>query len=106
MRLCFVRPVLLQGVAEAECRRAAEAGERAYAAAFSEAVPGDEGALDAEHARCLALAAAAFDDAAVGDAGIRAAHQHKLRDACSARCGQGRLTACMRRVSCLQGAWA
>lgn len=79
-----------QGVAEAECRRAAEAAEAAYAAAFSELTSSEEAALDAEHARCLAEAAAAFEDIAVGDASIRTAHQDKYIQACRSRFTQVR----------------
>lgn len=42
--------------------------------------------MDAEHARCLAEAAAVFEDTAVGDASIRTAHQEKYMQACRSRC--------------------
>ena len=57
----------VQGVAEAESRRAADAAEQAYRAAFSRSVSADEAALDAEHVRALAAAQAVFSDAAVGE---------------------------------------
>lgn len=57
--------------------------------------PSEEHALDAEHIRCLAVAAAVFDDIAVGDASIRTAHQHKFREACQARCVQQAAAGCM-----------
>ena len=51
----------MQGVAEAECRRAADAAEQAYVAAFSKSVEPDEGALEVEHRRALDAAAAAYE---------------------------------------------
>lgn len=57
----------VQGVAEAESRRAADAAEQAYRAAFSRSVSADEAALDAEHVRALAAAQAVFSEAAVGE---------------------------------------
>jgi len=48
-------------VAEAECRRAADAAEEAYAAAFRDDTPADEAALEAEHRRALEIAAAAYE---------------------------------------------
>ena len=62
----------LQGVAEAECRRAADAAEQAYVAAFSKDVEPDEGALEVEHRRALDAAAAAYEVA--HDAGATAYH--------------------------------
>ena len=56
----------LQGVAEAECRRAADAAEQAYNAAFSKAVGGDEATLNREHQRCMDLAQQAYADSAIG----------------------------------------
>lgn len=56
--------------------------------------PSEEVALDAEHVRSLAAAAAVFDDVAVGDTTIRAAHQHKFKEACKARCVAGFLQCC------------
>jgi len=60
-----------QGVAEAECRRAADAAEAAYRGAFDRGLPAEEARLDAEHARCLALAASAFAAVAVGEPSVR-----------------------------------
>ena len=56
----------MQGVAEAESRRAADAAEAAYRETFNRGVAPDEGRMDAEHARALAVAQAVFSDAAVG----------------------------------------
>jgi Guanylate-binding protein, C-terminal domain len=53
--------ICMQGVAEAECRRAADAAEQAYVAAFSKSVEPDEGALEVEHRRALDAAAAAYE---------------------------------------------
>ena len=53
--------ICMQGVAEAECRRAADAAEQAYVAAFSKNVEPDEGALEVEHRRALDAAAAAYE---------------------------------------------
>ncbi|WIA42000.1 hypothetical protein OEZ86_009298 [Tetradesmus obliquus] len=79
-----------QGVAEQECRRAADVAEAAYAAVFDEAVSPEEAALDEEHARCLSVAAAAFEDAAVGEERIRAIHKAKYIEGCTARFAQVR----------------
>jgi hypothetical protein len=56
----------MQGVAEAESRRAADAAEAAYRQAFDSDVSPDEGRMEAEHARALAVAQAVFSDGAVG----------------------------------------
>lgn len=58
----------MQGVAEAESRRAADAAEQAYREAFDRSVPADESALQAEHVRALAAGQAVFSEAAVGKA--------------------------------------
>ena len=55
-----------QGVAESECRRAADVAEAAYAQAFSKEVEPEEAALDAEHLRCMSIAHQAYADIAVG----------------------------------------
>lgn len=55
-------------MAEAESRRAADAAEQAYREAFNRDVGADEGQLDAEHARALAVAQAVFKDKAIGEA--------------------------------------
>lgn len=51
----------MQGVAEAECRRAADGAEEAYAAAFRADIPADETALEAEHRHALDAGAAAYE---------------------------------------------
>ena len=53
-------------MAEAECRRAGDVAEAAYQATFNKSVPADETRLEAEHARALAAAQAAFNEVAVG----------------------------------------
>ena len=58
-------PAGSQGVAEAECRRAADAAEAAYVAAFKD-VAADEAALDAEHQRSMAAARDAYAAGAMG----------------------------------------
>ena len=58
-------PARSQGVAEAECRRAADAAEAAYVAAFKD-VAADEAALDAEHQRSMAAAREAYAAGAMG----------------------------------------
>jgi Guanylate-binding protein, C-terminal domain len=50
-----------QGVAESECRRAADEAERAYREGFRGDVPAEPGALQAEHQRALGVAKALFD---------------------------------------------
>ena len=57
---------VMQGVAEAECRRGGDVAEAAYAKAFSEGVGPEEGVLDAEHLRCMGIAHQAYADIAVG----------------------------------------
>ena len=77
-----------QSVAEAECRRAAEAGESAYETIFfpiADAAPADDGPLDAAHARALDAARAAFDDAAVGGAEPRRSAAAKMEAALDRR---------------------
>ena len=51
-----------QGVAEAECRRAADLAEKQYHEVFSEDVPADEMAFAAEHQRAVAAAQSVFDE--------------------------------------------
>ncbi len=58
----------VQGVAEAESRRAADAAEQAYREEFNRDVSADEGQLDAEHLRALAAAQEVFNEKAVGEA--------------------------------------
>lgn len=55
-----------QGVAEAESRRAADAAEAAYREAFHRDISPDEGRMDAEHMRALAVAQAVFNETAIG----------------------------------------
>ncbi len=55
-----------QGVAEAECRRAADAAEAAYVTSFDQEVVAEEAALEVEHQRCLEAGLAVFADNAVG----------------------------------------
>ena len=57
---------LLQGVAEAESRRAADAAEAAYQAAFKTDTPADEVALGSEYERALSIGQRAFREVAVG----------------------------------------
>ncbi len=59
-------------MAEAESRRAADAAEQAYRDAFNRDISADEGQLDAEHARALAVAQSVFNDKAVGEAAFGA----------------------------------
>ena len=69
-----------QGVAEAECRRAADAALAAFAAALDlSATSGEEGAMREAYERAVEAAVAAFAEGAVGDAGVRAAHERRLR---------------------------
>lgn len=58
----------VQGVAEAESRRAADAAEQAYREEFNRDVNADEGQLDAEHLRALGAAQQVFNEKAVGGA--------------------------------------
>lgn len=50
-----------QGVAESECRRAADRAEAVYRETFSDAVDSEQAAMEAEHQRALAAAQHAFD---------------------------------------------
>lgn len=59
-------PLALQGVAEAESRRAADVAEAAYQQAFNQDISADEAALDREFARALSAGQAAFREVAVG----------------------------------------
>ncbi len=65
-KLAVLTLVLLQGVAEAESRRAADAAEAAYQAAFKTDTPADEVALDREFERALSIGQRAFREVAVG----------------------------------------
>lgn len=87
-----------QGVAESECRRGCDAAEAAYAAAWAQGAQGvasEEVELEALHQRCLAAARSAYDDIAVGDEAIRAAHRQRYEAALAARYrdAKGRLLA-------------
>ncbi len=53
-------------MAEAESRRAADAAEAAYQAAFKTDTPADEVALDREYERALSIGQRAFREVAVG----------------------------------------
>ncbi len=53
-------------MAEAESRRAADAAEAAYQAAFRTDTPADEVALDREYERALSIGQRAFREVAVG----------------------------------------
>lgn len=70
MWLISLMRLIMQGVAEAECRRAADVAEAAYAAAFSDGVEPEEAVLDAEHLRCMGIAHQAYADVAVGGFGV------------------------------------
>lgn len=62
---------VVQGVAEAECRRAADAAEEAYVGAFREgSVEPDEAALHAEHRHACEAASAAYEAAAIGEPSV------------------------------------
>jgi hypothetical protein len=50
-----------------------------------QSVAPEEAALDEEHTRCLGVAAAAFEDVAVGEERIRSAHKQKYIEGCTAR---------------------
>ena len=56
----------LQGVAEAECRRAADAAEAAYNSAFNRKVASEVEALNEEHQRCMTLARQTYAEGAIG----------------------------------------
>jgi len=58
--------LILQGVAEAECRRAADAAEGAYSQAFNKSVASELEALNDEHQRCMSLARQAYAEGAIG----------------------------------------
>ncbi|KAK9798122.1 hypothetical protein WJX73_001407 [Symbiochloris irregularis] len=69
-----------QGVAEAECRRAADVAEAKYSSSFNQGVEAEEAALDAEHLRCMAIAHQAYTDIAVGDESVRKAHEARFTE--------------------------
>lgn len=74
-----------QGVAEAESRRAADAAEAAYAAAFPSTIAADDAALAAAHQGAMAAAQREFDAVAIGDEAIRAANEKRWRQSCEAK---------------------
>jgi hypothetical protein len=75
--------VALQGVAEAECRRAADAAEAAYCAAFREsATAPEEAALQGEHRRACEAASAAYTSAAIGEPSVRPLPRCSLHSDC------------------------
>lgn len=74
-----------QGVAEAECRRAADAAEAAYLASLPSPLSPNEGAMEAVHARALEEGQRAFDAIAIGDEAVRLANDKRWRDAVSAK---------------------
>lgn len=80
-----------QGVAEAECRRAADAAEAAYCAAFREsATAPEEAALQGEHRRACEAASAAYTSAAIGEPSVRQAGDKRWRAAVDTRFAQMR----------------
>jgi len=75
-----------QGVAEAECRRAAEEAESTYAQAFDpDSLQADEKKLDAAHSACLATAKNVFHNAAVGGESVKQEHEGKLERTLNAK---------------------
>ncbi|KIZ05610.1 Interferon-induced guanylate-binding protein 2 [Monoraphidium neglectum] len=78
------------GVAEQECRRAADAAEATYRAEFDEAVVAEEPELEREHTRALTVAKGAFAAVAIGEWSIRRANEARFLDACAARFAQVR----------------
>ena len=58
--------MIVQGVAEAECRRAADLAEEAYRAAWDEPYSSKEKDLDQQHQVCLRAANQAYDAHALG----------------------------------------
>lgn len=76
---------LLAHAKQAVCNGSVLRGTAVDLVLILQLTPSEESALDAEHARCLSAAAAVFDDIAVGDPSIRAAHQHKYIQACKSR---------------------
>lgn len=54
-------------MAEAECRRAADAAEQAYNAAFNKNIASEEATLNSEHQRCMTLARQAYAEGAIGE---------------------------------------
>ena len=73
----------LQGVSEAESRRAADSALEAYVAAFRGDVAPEEQALDAEHRRALQAGDRAFRAIAVGDEAVQQASLQRYHDQAS-----------------------
>lgn len=70
-----------QGVAEAECKRAADEAERVYGENFpADSLEVDEKEMQQAHSRCLQAAKEAFETAAVGGKQVREAHLKQLED--------------------------
>ena len=76
VQLANHRVQTLQGVAEAESRRAADAAEAAYQDAFNTNTPADEVALDREYERALSIGQRAFREVAVGTSRLESERQH------------------------------
>lgn len=75
-----------QGVAEAECRRAAAAAEEVYMREFDqEGTPADADALLQQHLRCVDAAKATFKAIAVSEPRVRGAAKAGLREALQQR---------------------
>lgn len=74
-----------QGVAEAESRRAADAAEAAYAAAFPQDVSAEDTALENAHQSALLEAQRAFDAVALGDESVQKANEKRWRESCASR---------------------
>lgn len=68
-----------QGVAEAECRRAADAAEKKYHEVFNEDVPADEIVLTAEHERALSVATSVYNEVC----GLQYQQHQRLQHTCS-----------------------
>lgn len=80
-------PLVAQGVAEAECRRGAEAAEMEYVKVFNTRCGGEVEELDAEHRRSKELANKAYDKIAIGDEKIKASCGfHVLQQRTAAPC--------------------
>lgn len=75
-----------QGVAEAESRRAADAAQAAWSVAFRpEQLTADEAALNGAHQLALAIGQRAFNAVAIGDEGVKSAHDKQWKEACTTR---------------------
>jgi hypothetical protein len=75
-----------QGVAEAESRRAADAAQAAWSVTFRpEQLAADEAVLNGAHQLALEVGQRAFNAVAIGDEGVKSAHDKQWKEACSAR---------------------